>query len=791
MKKNRHVSQTPTVSLPAAPAFPKKSALAITVGLALAGVQPGGGAHAQEGLTPQPENLQRSAKRPEIGARVKPVLTVKRLKFKDSNGNGKLDPYEDWRLSVDKRIDNLVSQMTLDEKAGMMLIDTLNAEVGGKIGTGATTNATDYINNQLMSRFIFRNPVTATPDGKPATGFSGAQISPLEAATWTNTIQEMREATRLGIPAVFKSNARNHIDPDARAGINEAAGAFTAFPKEAGIAAAALGVQSVKPGKPLIAGDMEVVKQFAGVMGAEWKSIGLRGMYGYMADLSTEPRWYRVHETFTQDADLGANILKTLVQTLQGKKIKDGTSVTQDSAVALTVKHFPGGGPQELGFDPHYAHGKEQVYPGGNFAYHLKPFKAAIDAGVSAIMPYYGVPVNVTYEGVTYDPVGFAFSQQIVTGLLRGQLGFRGYVNSDTGIINDRAWGLENKTVPERVATAINGGTEVLSGFHNKQTIVDLVNSGLVSQARLDEAVKRLLKEQFQLGLFENPYVDATKAAGIIGSDAHRAAGLDVQRKSIVLLQNQGTAADAKVLPLKAGAKVYIMGDFTKANVEKYGYAVTDGNAAVGGVRPVASGHDYALISVTALVNRTVASTYKSDDPATGLNSSHLKPIKAGQPYNQPYGSEDRCVATAAYADAEKTCLDNGLIFGGVFPWEANNLSFTAMAVSQSWQIKPSLADIRAVMNEVGPQNTILHIYFRHAFVLDDASGLKNAGAIVAGFGVSDTALLDVLSGKFKPQGRMPFALANNLQAVIDNQPDTPGYPEKDTLYPFGFGLTY
>ena len=75
--------------------------------------------------------------------------------------------------------------------------------------------------------------------------------------------------------------------------------------------------------------------------------------------------------------------------------------------------------------------------------------------------------------------------------------------------------------------------------------------------------------------------------------------------------------------------------------------------------------------------------------------------------------------------------------------------------------------------------------------MLDEASGLKNAGAIVAGFGVSDTALLDVLSGKVKPQGRMPFALANNLQAVIDNQSDVAGYPEKDTLYPFGYGLTY
>lgn len=693
------------------------------------------------------------------------------MRFKDSNGNGKLDPYEDWRLPVQERIDDLVARMTLEEKAGLMLIQTLNAGWGGAVEEPAF----DYINNQKMHRFILRNLVTANPVQSPNPGFAGQPVTPLEMATWTNGIQELNEATRLGIPALFKSNARNHIDPDARAGINEAAGAFTAFPKEAGLAAATLGARNLSP-----------IKSFAGVMGEEWKAIGLRGMYGYMADLSTEPRWYRVHETFTEDADLAAAIMKTLVENLQGKKLEDGTSVTPATAVALTMKHFPGGGPQEMGLDPHYSHGKNQVYPGDNFAYHLKPFRAAIEAGVSAIMPYYGVPIRVTYEGVTYDQVGFAFSRQIVTDLLRGKLGFRGYVNSDTGIINDRAWGLETKTVPERVAAAINGGTETLSGFNVNQTIVDLVNDGLVSEARIDEAAKRLLKEQFQLGLFENPYVDESQAAGIIGSEAHRAVALDIQRKSIVLLQNQELTSGVKALPLKAGAKVYILGDFTKANVEKYGYIVTDGNALANGVRPSAAGHDRALISVSALVNRGVASTYKSDYPATGTNPDHLNPTTG-----KSWGAQDRCVATEAYADPVKTCLDNGLIFGGVFPWEANNLSFTTMAASQSWQIKPSLDQIRAVMDEVGPKNTVLHIYFRHPFVLDEASGLREAGAIVAGFGVSDTALLDVLSGRYKPRGKMPFALANNLQAVIDNQPDMPGYPAQDTLYPLGFGLSY
>ncbi|APW40830.1 xylan 1,4-beta-xylosidase [Rhodoferax koreense] len=709
------------------------------VAFAVAGCGGGGGEMAQ----------------PDLGARSKPILTVDAKKFKDLNGNGKLDPYEDWRLSVDKRIDDLVGQMTLEEKAGLMLIDTMNAGTNGALPANATT----FVNDNKMRRFILRSVVTATP--------TSGQVTPLQAATFTNAVQELSEASRLGIPSIFKSNARNHYEKDARVGINEAAGAFTEFPKEAGISAAALGEESLKSGKEPTVGDMSIVKTFAQTMGDEWKSIGLRGMYGYMADMSTEPRWYRVHETFTENADLNSNIIKTLVETLQGPMV-NGSSVSPTSAVALTMKHFPGGGPQELGLDPHYTFGKTQVYPGGNFGYHLKPFMAAINAGVSAIMPYYGVPINVTYEGVKYDQLGMAFSKQIVTDLLRGKLGFKGYVNSDTGVINDRAWGLENKTVPERVATAINGGTETLSGFNSVKTIVDLVNANLITVDRVNEAARRLLKEQFQLGLFENPYVDASLATAAIGSDANRAKGMEVQRKSITLLQNQD-----KTLPLKAAAKVYTMG-MAKSDVEKYGYAVTDGEALVNGVRPSAAGADYAVIRVEVSNPRAATGVYRSSDPATGANPAFISPITG-----KTYGADD------------PTNLDNGLGFGGAYPWEASNLSFTAMAASQSWQISPKLADIKAVMNEVGAKKTVLSIYFRQPYVLDDASGLKNAGAIVAGFGVSNTALLDVLSGKFKPQGKLPFALANNLQAIVDNQPDVPGYPAKDTLYPFGFGLTY
>jgi beta-glucosidase len=707
---------------------------------------------------------------PGIGTRSKAVLQHGRWQFKDSNGNGELDRYEDWRLPTKIRIDDLLGRMTLEQKAGLMLIETLNAGCNGAT-TGTPTNA--FVQTQMMRRFILRNVVRppGNPcDGSVTPGRSGFVETPLAIASFTNAVQALAEAEPLGIPVQFKDNARNHYETDPRFGISAGAGAFTEFPKEAGIAAAVLGTGSLAP-----------VDALTEVMSAEWRSIGMRGMYGYMADLATEPRWYRVHETFTEDADLNAQIMRRLVEGLQGGP------VNPRSAVALTMKHFPGGGPQELGLDPHYAFGKNQVYPSGNFGYHLKPFMAAIAAGVSSVMPYYGVPISVTYEGVTYDQIGFAFNKQIVTDLLRGKLGFGGYVNSDTGVINDRAWGLEGKTVPERVAAAINGGTDILSGFSSNKTITDLVAAGLVSEARIDEAARRLLRELFDLGLFENPYVDAA-AASTIGNAAHRAKGLEVQKQSVVLLQNK-TVGGTKRLPLLAGARVYTMG-MGKDDVEQYGYTVTDGNYTTPGTRPSAAGHDVAVIRVQ--VTNVNTTGYRSKGATTGADPTKLNPLTG-----QVWGAQDPCIL---FPSLNPVCVDDGtiapgvsigLLFGGALPWEANNLSFTTMAASQSWRVSPSLADIQAVMNEVGADKTVLAIYFRNPYVLDDASGLKGAGAIVASFGATDIALLEVLSGRFNPVGKMPFALANKLQAVIDNAPDAPGYPFADTLYPFGHGLSY
>ncbi len=658
---------------------------------------------------------------PEITSQTKPVLSISGYSFKDSNGNGTLEPYEDWRLSSEERAADLTSRMTLTEKAGMMLIDTLNADFGGS----PSELANKYINQEYMTRFIFRNSIVETPvEVENSSPMSGQQLTARQAAEFMNTVQLMAEETRLGIPLLFKSNARNHIDPDARAGINVSAGSFSSWPKEAGLAAT---------------GDMALIKEFAETMNAEWTAIGLRSMYGYMMDLATEPRWYRVHETFTEDADLASDILYSLVTGLQGDRI-------DENSIALTIKHFPGGGPQEGGADPHYDFGKNQVYPAGMFDYHMKPFKAAIAAGATSIMPYYGIPVDQGYgiqlagEDQPRD-VGMAFSKGIVSDLLRGELGFSGYVNSDTGIIGDRAWGLEDLTVEEQIVLSIDAGTDVLSGFNQNATIKGLVDKGRISEERIDLSVKRLLKEQFELALFENPYVDPAYAEQLIGSGKLQEKADLAQRKSIVLLQNENNTLPLPTPTAEKPVSLYTMGMNAEiANDNQWGFTIVNGDA--GDVRPTAVDSDYALIRVSV-----------SNKGALEANPE--------------------------------------LYFGGALPAEMDILAFSEMPGTSSWEITPSLENIQAVMNEVGAEKTILSIYFRYPYVLDEASGMKNAGGILATYGVTDAAVLDIVSGQFNPQGKLPVSLANNADAIKTQDSDAPGYPENDTLFPFGHGLSY
>jgi beta-glucosidase len=742
---------------------------------------------------------------PGLSARIKPIVEIAGLRFKDLNASSAIEPYEDWRLSPEDRASDLVTRMSLPEKAGMMLIATNNPACDGSI-----TQDGRRLLEQNMTRFILRSTVTEQPAdcSVQLTGFAlrrGYSQSPAQMGGFTNAVQEAREASRLGIPALFKDNARNHVEVNPTFGITQGAGFFTEFPKEAGLAAAALGAGAplTATGQPPAAlrPDMQVFRDFTRVMGQEWRAIGLRGMYGYMLDLATEPRWSRFHETFSEDADLTGQVARELIEGLQGPKMANGLALSPQTAVSLTMKHFPGGGPQQLGLDPHYTFGKNQFYtdPSGRygFDYHLAPFAAAIDAGVGGIMPYYGVPVEASHRGSQVESVGMAFSRSILTDLLRLEMGFSGYINSDSGIIEQRAWGLESYrvnpdsgrpfTVADRTARAIAAGTDILSEFRSADTILQLVSEGKLNETQdIDPAVRRLLVEQFALGLFEDPYVDASAATGLIGTPEHRQLGLSAQRRSVVLLQ--------PVLPLPQGSSVYVMG-LAPSVFARPGFTPIDGNysAARGEQRrAVPAGTDYAILNV--LVGNGPAGRYRSNDPAMGgrpvpVEMELIDPA-TGQPQTT-WGAQDPCVYEGR---AGVECIDNSLIFGGAFPWEAGNISFSKMAESESWVMYPSLQDIRSVMREIGDsRRVIISVYFRNPYVLDVESGVRQAGALIASFGVSDAVQADIITGAAFPGGRLPFALPASLAAVRSQHPDAPGYAETEdgALFPYGFGIGY
>lgn len=261
--------------------------------------------------------------------------------------------------------------------------------------------------------------------------------------------------------------------------------------------------------------DVERVREFAEIVRQEYVAVGIRAALHPTLDLATEPRWARQAQTFGQDPGLVTEFGVAYVQGLQGEDLGPGS-------LACCAKHFPGGGPRKDGEDAHFPYGREQVYTSGSQEKHLRPFPAAIEAGVAAVMPYYSMPVGLTFDGQEIEPVGFAYNRQVATGLLRGRLGFEGVVLSDWELVNDnivgaqvlpaRAWGVKHLDPLARMERRIEGGCDQFGGEECVEVLADLVASGRVSETRIDESARRLLVVKFRLGLFDDPYVDEDAA---------------------------------------------------------------------------------------------------------------------------------------------------------------------------------------------------------------------------------------------------------------------------------------
>jgi len=605
-------------------------------------------------------------------------LEVDGLRFKDLNKNGKLDIYEDWRRPIEARVNDLVSQMTVEEKAGMMVGPTLPMGPNGTVSEKADNTVSPFgggmrmlatseaLNNRHITQFINR----VNTDAKTM-------------ATWLNSVQQLAEGTRLGIPAFFVTNPRNHVAFEIRLGIDEASRNFSQWPGTLGLAATR---------------DPALVEEFASIAAKEYVAVGIRGAYHPQIDLSTEPRWARISGTFGEDAELTRQLTVALVRGFQGKSLGP-------HSVALTVKHFPGGGPVREGQDSHFEYGKNQVYPGKNFDYHLIPFKAAIEHGAAAVMPYYSIP-----KGMTSEDVGMAFNKDIITGLLRNKLGFKGIVNSDSGITTSMAWGVEHLTIGERYKKAIEAGTDLIGNDATPEYIVELVKAGQLNESRIDESVRRILRARFALGIFENPYVDPEQAAKPVASRQCQQKAERGQRQALVLLKN-ATA----ILPLKTGLKMYLEG-LDPAVAARYGYVPS--------------------------------ATPEEADVCL------LKVIVGGRPGGRRNGAEGPGPRSAP-AGRDVARAMGSLSTGG-------QPIVLTLAAEQ-------LEHIRSIMKG---KPTVVVMNLDRPYVIPEIAA--ESAAVLGTFGVTDPNLFEVLSGKFAPTGKLPFELPSSMDAVRAQKEDVP-----------------
>ena len=597
------------------------------------------------------------------------------IKYRDLNKNGRMDTYEDITQPVEVRVNDLLNQMTIEEKAGTMFVEGTLVNEDGTIdkkedAVGFASILPSAVEN-IKERKINHFNLWEVPGSK-------------ELAVGINAIQKEAENSRLGIPVTISSDPRHHFSNNI---YTQSSKFFSQWCETTGFAAI---------------GDENLVREFAEIARQEYLAVGIRQALHPQFDLATEPLWARINGTFGEDAQLTAKLAKAYIEGFQGEQL-------DSNSVACIGKHWPGGGPQNKGYDPLFKFQQGQIYPGDNFDHHLIPFEAAFDANTAGIMVFYGVPVDQTEENV-----GMAFNKTIVTSLLREKYKYDGIVMTDWGLITDqdlngyiwpaRAWGAENLSEKEGVKKVIMAGVDQFGGEHRPKLIVQLVNEGELTEARIDESVKRLLRQKFQLGLFDNPFIDVDEVAGKVGRADYVAAGFSSQRRAMTLLKNKD-----KILPLSGNPKIYIK-NIERGIAEQYGTLVDNPAEA-----------DIAIVRM----------------------NTPWYPVDSKNPFAQEFHHGD--------------------------------LDFKGEEKQEILQLLKTVP-------------TIVDIYLDRPAVIPEISGY--AQALLANYGASDAAVLDVIFGKAQPEGKLPFELPSSMEAVKEQLTDVP-YDSKDPLFPFGFGLSY
>ena len=692
------------------------------------------------------------------------VFTQDGLTFKDIDGSGSLSAVNDWRNAPAVRAAAYVQQLTVKEKIAQLFISdwrmakypmtgpmaAMYKDMERKSDEYGILDEGEFRGKTIFGEQHLPSTTTLLKDWFNRHVILRANATPADMADWMNEAHAVCEQCEHFIPVAAASNSRNE-NGELVFGMNDAGGVMATWPGTLGIAAAVKGYR------------IDLVDKFAATVRREWNACGLRKGYMYMADTMTDPRWQRTYGTFGEDPELISEIMTHIIPGIQGSDkgvITDG--------VAVTTKHFPGGGARENGFDPHYAAGQWNVYatPGSLETYHLPPFAAAVKAGTASVMPYYSKPAaeksapqrDLQGNMIDMQPYGFAFNHYFIDTMLRGQMGFTGYINSDTGIAHNMAWGVEMLDVPERIGFAVNhAGVDIISGlFDNEagQEAYDRARSDyydthpvpqgftkeqlVLTDEALDRAVTRTLTELFALGMFDDPYRDPEEAERVVADPADRAAAAEAHRRSVVLLKNDGT------LPISAGKKIYAEA-FLK-NPEQ------------------------AQAATQALRSELKGCTLVEDAAEADIALLFVSP-SSGEYFN----------ATPGYLELD--ICENKTVHNVDAEGRPTADTHTETTLAGAGR----LAEIAAAVHAHGGK-VISNINFSMAWQVGNVERISDV--LLAGFDTYRDATLDVIFGRFVPTGKLPMTLpkgdevlAVDAQGVCISPNDVPGF-DKDRYMP-------
>jgi len=708
------------------------------------------------------------------------IIHVDGLAFKDLNKNGVLDVYEDWRKPVSERANDLVSKMTVEQIAGLMLFSRYQSipahqqvlfpgRYKGKTFSASGAKSTDLSDEQIIS-FTKNNlrHVLLT-----------AVESPIVSADLNNNIQALVEGIGMGIPCNNSSDIRNLANINSP-NTSDLDVSLSLWPFELGLAATF---------------DPAIVEQFGSVAASEYRAIGITTILSPQIDLATEPRWNRFAGTFSEDPVLATEMARAYIDGFQtSQKAIDSYEGWGIQSVNAMAKHWPSGGPEEGGRDAHFACGKFSVYPGNNFETHLKPFTEGAfklngkTKKVAAVMPYYTISYN--QDTLYGENVGNAFSKYIITDLLRNKYEYDGVVCTDwvitanegatPDVFAGKCWGVEKLSIAERHYKAMMAGVDLFGGNEDIVPVLEAYRIGVKEHGedfmrnRFEKSAVRLLLNIFRVGLFENPYLDLSETKSIVGKPEFIKAGYKAQLKSIVMLKNQN-----KTLPIQKGKTVYVPKRITPVGVNFFGqptpekidypvnldlikkqYAVTDDPSKA----------DFALV----FIKSPISGGYSKADSKAGGNgyvpiSLQLKDYTAVDARAQSIAAGDPVVA----------------------PTISNRSYLNKTSKSNSYPDLNTILETKIAMKR---KPVIVVVNISNPMVFGEFE--KEVDAIVGEFGVQVEALMDIISGKTEPSGLLPLQMPINMSTVEKQFEDVPHdmIPYQDTngnVYDFGFGLNW